>query len=179
MSELKAIIAEARDDVGKGASRRLRREGKIPAIIYGGDKKPVNLSLDHDAILHQSENEAFYASVLNLEFGKEKQQVILRDMHRHPYRPIIMHIDFLRVSGDQLLRISVPIHFIGAEKSPAAKETGVIIQHQVTEVEISALPKDLPEYLTVDLSKMEDGDMVMLSELELPDGVTIPALKHL
>jgi large subunit ribosomal protein L25 len=176
MSNLGTIIAESREDVGKGASRRLRREGKIPAIIYGGEKEPHALTLDHDSILHQSEHESFYASILDLQLGDETQQVVLRDMHRHPYRPIIMHIDFLRVSEGQVLRIEVPIHFVGEERSPAAKETGVIIQHQVTEVEIEALPKDLPEFITVDLSNMEDGDIVMLSDLQLPEGVTIPAL---
>jgi large subunit ribosomal protein L25 len=177
MSEVGTIIAEVRDDVGKGASRRLRRAGKIPAIVYGGESDPVALTLDHDVILHQSENEAFYASVLDIKVGKKAQQVVLRDMHRHPYKPIIMHIDFLRVSADEFVRISVPIHFAGEEESPAAKATGVIIQHQVTDVEISALPKDLPEFLTVDLSQMEDGDIVMLSTIELPEGVTIPALE--
>ena len=177
MSDTKTIIAEIREDAGKGASRRLRRTGKIPAILYGGEKDPVSLSLDHDAILHQSEDEAFYASILELNVGKETQQVVLRDMQRHPYRPIIMHIDFLRVSAGEVLRISVPIHFVGEEDSPAAKATGVIIQHQVTEVEIAALPKDLPEYITVDLSEMADGDAVMLSDLKLPEGVSIPALE--
>jgi large subunit ribosomal protein L25 len=177
MAKLKTIIAEPRGDVGKGASRRLRREGKIPAVIYGGKQDALSLTLDHGAVLHESEHEAFYASILDLQLGKEKQQVILRDLQRHPYRPIIMHIDFQRVSAEQLIRIEVPIHFVGAEKSPAAKATGVVIQHQLTEVEIAALPKDLPEYITVDLSSMDDGDIVMLSDLQLPEGVTIPALK--
>ena len=177
MSDIGSIIAEVREDVGKGASRRLRRDGKIPAIVYGGDKDPVAITLDHDSILHQSENEAFYASVMEIKVGKKEQQVVLRDMHRHPYKPIIMHIDFMRVSADELIRMSVPIHFVGEEDSPAGKATGVIIQHQVTDVEISALPKDLPEYLTVDLSEMEDGDVVMLSSISLPEGVTIPVLE--
>ena len=177
MSDVKTIIAEIRDDVGKGASRRLRHEGKIPAILYGGEADPVALTLDHDLVMHQSENEAFYASVLDIKVGKKAQQVVLRDMHRHPFKPIIMHIDFMRVSDEQVIRISVPIHFAGEEESPAAKSTGVIIQHQVTDVEIAALPKDLPEFLTVDLSNMEDGDIVMLSSIVLPEGVTIPALE--
>jgi len=177
MAKLKTIIAEPRGDEGKGASRRLRREGKIPAVIYGGKQDALSLTLDHDAVLHESEHEAFYASILDLKLGEEKQQVILRDLQRHPHRPIIMHIDFQRVSAEQLIRIEVPIHFVGAERSPAAKATGVVIQHQLTEVEIAALPKDLPEYITVDLSSMDDGDIVMLSDLQLPEGVTIPALK--
>lgn len=177
MARLKTIIAEPRGDVGKGASRRLRREGKIPAVIYGSKEEVLSLTLDHDAVFHESEHEAFYASILDLQLGEEHQQVVLRDLQRHPYRPIIMHIDFQRVSAEEVLRIEVPIHFVGAEKSPAAKATGVVIQHQLTEVEIAALPRDLPEYITVDLSNMEDGDIVMLSDLQLPEGVSIPSLK--
>ena len=114
---------------------------------------------------------------MEIKVGKKEQQVVLRDLHRHPYKPIIMHIDFMRVSADELIRMSVPLHFVGEEESPAGKATGVIIQHQVTDVEISALPKDLPEYLTVDLSEMEAGDVVMLSAITLPEGVTIPVLE--
>jgi large subunit ribosomal protein L25 len=104
------------------------------------------------------------------------QQAVVRDMQRHPYRPVIMHIDFMRVSAEEVLRMSVPLHFVGEEKSPAGKASGVVIQHQVTDVEIAALPKDLPEFLSVDLSKMDAGDVVMLSDIILPEGVTIPAL---
>lgn len=176
MSELSTIIAEVRKDVGKGASRRLRHQGKIPAIMYGGDGDPVALTLDHHTVMHQSEKEAFYASILNIQVNGAVEQAVVRDLARHPYKPIIMHIDFLRVSAEHVLRIEVPIHFVGEEKSPAAKAAGVIIQHQMTEVEIAALPKDLPEFLAVDLSAMEDGDIVMLSDIPLPEGVSIPAL---
>jgi large subunit ribosomal protein L25 len=177
MSDITTITAELREDLGKGASRRLRREGKVPAVLYGGQKDPVTLSVHQNELLHETENEAFYASVLEIKVGKKKtQQVVVRDMHRHPFRPIIMHIDFMRVSAEEVLRISVPIHFIGEEESPAGKASGVVIQHQVTDVEIVALPRDLPEFLTVDLSEMEAGDSVMLSEIPLPEGVEIPAL---
>jgi large subunit ribosomal protein L25 len=177
MSDTETIIAELREDVGKGASRRLRREGKVPAVIYGGQKDPVTLAVQQEQLLHATENEAFYSSVLDLKVAKNKpQQVVVRDMHRHPFRPLIMHIDFMRVSAEQVLKISVPLHFVGEEESPAGKASGVVIQHQVTEVEISALPKDLPEFLTVDLSEMDAGDSVMLTDIPLPEGVEIPAL---
>ena len=176
MSDITTITAELREDVGKGASRRLRREGKVPAVLYGGQKDPVTLMVQQNDLLHETENEAFYASVLEIKVGKITQQVVVRDMHRHPFRPVIMHIDFMRVSAESVLKISVPIHFTGEYESPAGIASGVVIQHQVTDVEITALPKDLPEFLTVDLSQMEAGDSVMLSDIPLPEGVEIPAL---
>ncbi len=177
MSNSNSIIAEIREDVGKGASRRLRHAGKVPAVIYGGDRDAVALTLDQDELLHASGNESFFSSILEIKVGKKiTQQAIVRDMHRHPFKPIIMHIDFMRVSAKELIRISVPVHFIGEEESPAGKASGVVIQHQMTEIEISALPKDLPEFIAVDLSDMEAGEAVMLSEVKLPEGVEIPAL---
>jgi large subunit ribosomal protein L25 len=177
MSQTTTVIAEIREDVGKGASRRLRRAGRVPAVIYGGHRDPVALTLDQDELLHATEQESFYASILEIQVGDGRtQQVVLRDMQRHPYKPIIMHVDFMRVSAEEILRMSVPIHFLGEEQSPAGKASGVVIQHQMTEVEIAALPRDLPEFLSVDLSKMDAGDVVMLSEIQLPEGVTIPAL---
>jgi len=174
MSEITSVTAEMREDVGKGASRRLRREGKVPAVIYGGHRDPANLSLDQNELLHLAENESFYASVLEIRVGENlTQQAVVRDMHRHPYKPIIMHIDFMRVSETETLTISVPIHFVGESKSPAGKASGVVIQHQVTEIEIEALPKNLPEFLTADLSAMKPGDSVMLSAIVLPEGVKL------
>jgi len=177
MSEKTTIVAEIREDVGKGASRRLRRNGKVPAVIYGGHRDPVALTLEQRELLHEAENESFYASILEIQVADGRtQQAVVRDMQRHPFKPIIMHIDFMRVSAEEVLRMSVPLHFVGEEKSPAGKASGVVIQHQVTDVEIAALPKDLPEFLSVDLSKMDAGDVVMLSDIVLPEGVTIPAL---
>jgi len=177
MSEKTTIIAEIRDDVGKGASRRLRRNGKVPAVIYGGHRDPVALTLQQQDLLHHTENEAFYASVLEIQVEDGRtQQAVVRDMQRHPFKPVIMHIDFMRVSAEEILRMSVPLHFVGEEKSPAGKASGVVIQHQMTEVEIAALPRNLPEFLSVDLSSMEAGDVVMLSDIVLPEGVAIPAL---
>ena len=177
MSKHHSIVAELRENQGKGASRRLRHEGKVPAIIYGGHREPVALSLNQNELLHAAEHESFYASILEIRLGSDTtQQAVVRDMQRHPYKPIIMHVDFMRVMADELLTISVPVHFVGEEKSPAGKAAGVVIQHLMTEIEIEALPKDLPEYLSVDLSTIEAGDSVMLSEVVLPEGVTIPAL---
>jgi len=178
MSTHHTIVAEFRKDVGKGASRRLRREGKVPAIIYGGHAEPVALTLQQTALLHEAEHESFYASIIDIKVGEDlTQQAVVRDMHRHPFKPVIMHVDFMRVSAGEVLTISVPIHFLGEEASPAGKASGVVIQHHMTEVEIEALPKDLPEFLSVDLSKMDAGDSVSLSEIVLPEGVTIPALE--
>jgi len=178
MSETTTIIAELREDVGKGASRRLRHTGKVPAVIYGGHKDPVSLTVQQGELLHSVENEAFFSSILEIKVGKDRtQQAVVRDMQRHPFKPLIMHIDFMRVSAEEVLKISVPVHFVGEDESPAGKASGVIIQHHMTEIEIAALPKDLPEFLSVDLSEMEAGQSVMLSSIVLPEGVTIPALE--
>jgi len=177
MSDFSVINAEIREDAGKGASRRLRRQGKIPAILYGGDRDALSLTLDHDPILHASSNEAFYSSILELRVGEDRQQrVVLRDVQRHPFKLRIMHMDFQRISEKQVIRLSIPLHFDGEAESPAGRTSGVVIQHLLTEVEIAALPKDLPEFLEVDLSEMDTGDSVMLADIQLPEGVTIPSL---
>ena len=177
MTDSNVLNAEIREDVGKGASRRLRHQGKIPAVIYGGKKDPATLTLEHDLLMHAAANESFYSSILEIKVADGRtQKVVVRDVHHHPYKLQIMHLDFLRVSAEQILRISVPIHFIGEDESDAGNISGVIIQHLVTEVEIAALPADLPEYLDVDLSGLEEGGVVMLSEIILPEGVEIPAL---
>ncbi|MDZ4731442.1 MAG: 50S ribosomal protein L25/general stress protein Ctc [Xanthomonadales bacterium] len=178
MSIHHSIIAEFREGQGKGASRRLRHQGKVPAIIYGGHLDPVALSLSQNELLHATEHESFYSSIIEIKVGTDlTQQAVVRDMQRHPYKPVIMHVDFMRVTADELLTISVPVHFMGEEQSPAGKASGVVIQHLMTEIEIEALPKDLPEFLSVDLSKIEAGDSVMLSTVVLPEGVTIPSLE--
>ncbi len=176
MSDSNTITAEIRADVGKGASRRLRRSGQIPAVLYGADRDPVALTLDHTSVMHATENESFYSSILEIAVADGRsQQVIVRDLQRHPYKPQIMHMDFMRVSEAEVLRISVPLRFAGEEESPAGKTSGVVIQHLVTELEIAALPKDLPEFLEVDLSGIDAGDAVMLSDIEPPEGVEIMA----
>jgi len=178
MSEQHSIAAEFRTDAGKGASRRLRREGKVPAIIYGGHRDPVALTLKQNELLHAAEEESFYSSIIEITVGNDiSQQAVVRDMQRHPYKPVIMHVDFMRVSSDEKLRISVPVHFIGEAVSSAGKASGVVIQHLLTEIEIEAYPRDLPEFLSVDLSAMEIGGSVLLSGVVLPAGVTIPLLE--
>jgi len=177
MTDSNVINAEIREDVGKGASRRLRHQGKIPAVIYGGQKDPATLTLEHDPLMHAASNESFYSSILEIRVADGRtQKVVVRDVHHHPYKMQIMHLDFLRVSAEEILKISVPIHYINEEESLAGKASGVIIQHLVTEVEIAALPANLPEYLAVDLTELDDGGVVMLSEVILPEGVEIPAL---
>ena len=177
MSDTHTISADIREDVGKGASRRLRLDGKVPAVLYGGGEDSVALTLNHRDVLHDSESESFYSSIMDIKIGDDRtQQVVVRDMQRHPFKMRIMHVDFMRVSQTEVLRISVPLHFVGEEESPAGKTSGVVIQHQMTEVEISALPKDLPEYLEVDLSMLDAGESVMLADIKVPEGVEIPQL---
>jgi len=177
MTDSNILNAEIREDVGKGASRRLRHQGKIPAVLYGGKKEPATLTLEHDSLMHAASQESFYSSILEIKVADGRtQKVIVRDVHHHPYKLQIMHLDFLRVSAEEILRMSVPIHFMGEDEAEAGKASGVIIQHLVTEVEIAALPENLPEYLAVDLSGLEEGGVVMLSEVVLPEGVEIPAL---
>ena len=145
------LSANGRKDEGKGASRRLRHAGMIPAIVYGGEDKPQNIELEHEKTWIASQHEWFYASILTLDIDGKPQQVLLRDMQRHPFKQLIMHLDFQRVSDNEVLRVSVPLHFVNAEKSPAGKTGGVVIMHELTEVEISCLPKDLPEFIEIDL----------------------------
>ena len=177
MANSNVLTAEIREDVGKGASRRLRHQGKIPAVIYGGKIDSATLTLDHDTTLNAAAQEAFYSSVLEIKVADGRtQKVVVRDVQHHPFRLQIMHLDFMRVSAEEVLKMSVPIHYIGEDESEAGKASGVVIQHLVTEIEIAALPENLPEYLDVDLSGLDDGDVVMLSDIKLPEGVEIPAL---
>ena len=171
------INVERRGDEGKGASRRLRRDGKVPAVVYGGDLAPVSIQLDHEKLWLAQQNEWFYSSILDLSLNGEIQQVLLRDMQRHPYRQQIMHLDFQRVSANEILRAAVPLHFVNGEKSPAGKTAGVVIMHELTEVTVACLPKDLPASIEVDLSELAIGAVVHMSALKLPTGVEIPELK--
>ncbi len=178
MSKQHKILAELREDVGKGASRRLRRAGRVPAIIYGAGREPAMVTLDHNYMIHAVEDESFQSSVLEISVGDKSQKVILRDLQRHPYKPFINHVDFQRIRDDQEIRISVALHFTNEESSPAAKAAGVVVSYSMTEVEISALPKDLPEYLEIDLATLNPGESIMLSHINLPEGVTIPAIEN-
>ena len=171
------IKATGRNVEGKGASRRLRRAAQLPAIVYGGSAAPQAIQIEHEQIWLASHHEWFYSSILNLDVDGKVEQVLLRDMQRHPYKQLIMHLDFQRVDASQALRTKVQLRFLGQEKSVAGKTGGVIIMHELTEVEVSCLPKDLPEAIEVDLSALEIGQVVHLSDLKLPAGVEIPALK--
>ena len=177
MTDLNVINAEIREGAGKGASRRLRHQGKVPAVIYGGQSAPATLAIDHGPLKHATERESFFSSILEIKVGDGRaQKVVVRDIQHHPYKAEILHLDFLRVSDKQVLRMSVPIHFTGEDESEAGKESGIVIQHLITEIEIEALPGNLPSFLDVDLSGMETGDVIMLTDVHLPEGVQIPAL---
>lgn len=171
------ITATSRKDEGKGASRRLRHAAQLPAIVYGGDADPQSIQLDQEKTWQASQNEWFYSSILTLEVDGKGEQVLLRDMQRHPYKQQIMHLDFQRIRAGQAIRVSVPLHFLNEDESPAGKAADVVISHEHNEVNISCLPKDLPEYLEIDLSALALGDTVHLSEIKLPEGVEIPELK--
>ncbi len=170
------IKASGRSVEGKGASRRLRHAGKIPAIIYGGTADPQPVVLDQEKIWVASQNEWFYSTILDLDVDGKVEKVLLRDMQRHPYKQIIIHLDFMRVNQKEVLRTAVQLHFINEEISPAGKMADVIIMKELTQVEVSCLPKDLPEFIQVDLSKLELGDIIHLSQIPLPEGVEVPSL---
>jgi len=177
MANIHEIAAQPRKDEGKGASRRLRRAGKVPAVVYGAQAEPQSIEFEHNTVLLASQNEWFYSSILDLRIGETPQKVLLRDMQRHPFRAQLLHLDFQRVSENEEIRIRVPLHFLNQEKSPAGKMSGVIVSHAMTEVEISCLPKNLPEYIEVDLEALSVGDIIHMSDLKLPEGVQIPELK--
>ena len=171
------INVERREDEGKGASRRLRRDGKVPAIVYGGDLPPVKIQLDHEKLWLAQQNEWFYSSILDLSLNGDIQKVLLRDIQRHPNKQQLIHLDFQRISDNEILRAAVPLHFVNQEKSPAGKTAGVVIMHELTEVTVACLPKDLPASIEVDLTELAVGAVVHLSDLKLPAGVELPELK--
>jgi large subunit ribosomal protein L25 len=171
------VNAEKRSDEGKGASRRLRRAGKFPAVIYGAGKDSVSLTLDQDEVFHHLENEAFFSHILSLKIGKESEKVVLKDMQRHPGRPIILHMDFQRISAKEKINMHIPLHFTGEEDALGIKAGG-LASHLMTGVDISCLAKDLPEFIAIDVAAIELGGSLHLSDLTLPEGVEIPALAH-
>jgi large subunit ribosomal protein L25 len=168
------VVAEPRSDTGKGASRRLRRQGLVPAIVYGGHQDPQMISLRHNAVLQHLESESFYSHVLNLKVGDSTTPVpvVLKDLQRHPAKPFILHMDFLRVSQDEKIRMMVPVHFLNEEKSVGVRAGGNV-SHLITEIEVACLPKDLPEFIGVDILNMAVGDIIHLSEVPLPEGVAL------
>ncbi len=177
MSSDFVVKAETRADKGKGASRRLRRAGKVPAVIYGAGKDAVSLTIEHNPVAHQLENEAFYASILEVEIDGKKEPAVLKDLQRHPYKNLILHLDFLRVSMSEKLRLSVPIHLLGEEDCPGVKQGGNI-SHLLTEIEVSCLPSNLPEALTLDISGLQLDETLRMSDIPLPEGVEIVELSH-
>lgn len=172
------LNAEKRDVKGKGASRRLRHAGKVPGVIYGAGKDAINLSLDHNALYLQVRNEAFYSSILTVNIGKDKEQAVLRDLQMHPFKPRIAHLDLLRISATEKLHMRVPVHFMNQETAPGVKQQGGIVNHRITEIDISCLPKDLPEFLTVDVGHLNLNESVHLSDIKLPEGVSITSVAH-
>lgn len=165
------VNAQKRIKQGTGASRRLRREGKTPGIVYGGKQPAVVIELDHNALYHQLRQEAFHASVLTLNLDGARQQVLLRSVNMHPFRPEVQHVDFQRVMADVKIQMKVPLHFINAEQSPGVKLSGGIVSHVVSDLEIRCLPADLPEFIEVDLKDLALGNIVHVKDLQLPKGV--------
>ncbi|MEX0901772.1 MAG: 50S ribosomal protein L25/general stress protein Ctc [Pseudohongiellaceae bacterium] len=179
MSNAYELDAKVRADQGKGASRRLRRLNKeIPAILYGGNKDPLCLSIPHKEITKAVENEAFFSHIITLNIGKQQEQAIIKDLQRHPAKPFILHADFQRVSADEEIHVNVPIHFVNEEKCVGVKTGGGSIIKTLTELEIVCLPKDLPEYLEVDMLGVDLNESVHISDIALPEGVTSVALSH-
>ncbi len=165
------FTAFPRKSEGRGANRRMRRAGKAPGIVYGGTQNPESIELDHNALFHALRNEAFHASVLDMEVAGEKSQALLRDYQMHPFRPMILHADFQRVDANKKIHMKVPLHFANGENSPAVKVSSAIVSHVITEIDISCLPKDLPEFITVDLANLQAGHSLHLSGITLPAGV--------
>jgi len=167
------VLATTRKVQGRGASRRLRRGGRVPGILYGGKAEPVNIELEHKALYRQLLDEKFHASILTLALDGAKQQVLLRAVNMHPFKSEVQHIDFQRVSADEKIHINVPLHFVNAEKSPAIKEQGGLITHVLNEIDIRCLPADLPEFIQVDLSQISIGHSIHVRDLALPNGVEL------
>ena len=170
------LDAEVRADLGKGASRRLRHADKVPAILYGADKEPVALTLDHNKVIQAQEFEAFYSHVLTLNVGGESVEALLKDVQRHPFKPKILHLDFLRVDANKAVHTNVPLHFINEDAAPSIKMEGGHAEHHVNDVEITCLPADLPEFIEVDLMDVALGQTLHLSDLNMPKGVSLVEL---
>ena len=166
------LNAEPRSDTGKGASRRLRHAGKIPAIMYGGDQDPESLTLSHNEVIRNLENEAFYSHILTIKISGGETRAVLRDLQRHPSKPFVLHMDLQRVKESEKIKMIVPLHFNGEDVSPGIKGGGMV-SRELTEVQIECLPKDLPEYIEVDISGLDVGDSLHLTDLSMPDGVIL------
>jgi large subunit ribosomal protein L25 len=178
MENLFEVQAELRNDAGKGASRRLRHAGNVPAIIYGGSDAPMSITVDHNRFLRHLQEEAFYAHILTVNVDGKKHKVVLKDLQRHPASDMrIMHADFFRIDAKQAMTMTVQLHFIGEDVAPGVKAGG-LVSHLMSDVEISCLPKDLPEYIDIDVSELELDHSIHLSEIVMPKGVTLTTLSH-
>ncbi len=178
MSDSIQMNAEPRSDSGKGASRRLRKEGLVPAIVYGGEQEPAMITLKHNELIHELENEATYTQIIDLSFGGSIEKVILRDLQRHPYKNKVMHADFFRVNMKQTLNVNIPIHVINDDICVGVKMEGGMLTTLLNEIEVVCLPKDLPEYIEVDAENIHLGETLHLSEIKLPEGVESAALQY-
>jgi large subunit ribosomal protein L25 len=167
------FVAFERAKQGTGASRRLRNSGRTPGIVYGGNVEPTAIELDHNALWHAAQKEAFHASVLDMELAGKSEQVMLRDIQYHPFKPLVLHVDFQRVSGNTVLHKKVPLHFVGAEESPAVKTDKCLINPVMNEIDVQCVASKLPSHIEVDLSKMNKGESIHASQLVLPEGVTL------
>jgi len=165
------VVANKRESQGTGASRRLRHAGKVPGVLYGGKGDAQAIEVEHNPLFHALRKEKFHASILDMELDGAGERVLLRAVQMHPWRAQVLHVDFQRVAEDQKLHMRVPLHFSGQESSPAAKTEGVLISHVMSEVAIACLPKDLPEFIAVDLSELSVNDTVRVRDLKMPDGV--------
>ena len=172
------LNVEPREALGTASSRRLRREGKVPVVMYGAGKENANFVTDHDELAHKLAVEAFTSALINVTSPAGSEQAILRDVQMHPYRPRILHLDFQRVSATEKIHISIPIHFEGEEEAPGVQIDAGIVSKLITEVDVSCLPKDLPEYLELDVSAVEMNGSLHLSDIKVPEGVELTALAH-
>jgi large subunit ribosomal protein L25 len=173
------VIAARRELKGTGASRRLRRAGKVPGIVYGGSAAPMQIELDHNALFHALRKEAFHSSVLTLDVDGAKEPVVLRATQWHPYKQQVLHIDFQRVDSTHKIHVKVPLHFVNADTAPGVKTGGGKVTHVMTEVDVTCLPGNLPEFIEVDMGNMQVGDAIHVLDLKLPEGVDfVPHLKH-
>lgn len=172
------LAAEPRTQLGRTDARRTRKAGRVPAVMYGGGETPQSMTLDHNALKNQMGREAFYTSILTIKMGAKTQQVIVKAVERHPAKPQIMHLDFLRIREDVEITLNVPIHFINEESAKGVKEQGGVVEHLLTDVEVRCLPRYLPEYLEIDVTPLELNQIFHLSDIKLPEGVSLVALTH-
>jgi large subunit ribosomal protein L25 len=178
MSDNIQLNAEPREDSGKGASRRLRHTGMVPAIIYGGDKAPISIMLKHNDFFHALEKEAIYTQLIDLNLGKKKEVVVLRDLQRHPFKQKIMHADFFRIDNKKPIHVTIPVHTLNADDCAGVKIDGGMLSLMMSDIEVICLPKNIPEYLEIDVAELHLGETIHLSQIKMPKGVEIVALTH-